>query len=95
MVKSKGLDPYKGIDVKDKIIAVYGEGPVNGRTLVPLPSGITQADLTGTRGTDWADAAMYARANGAAGVMILASNFLNENWGAVTQNFGRHETRRR
>ncbi len=89
MIKSKGLDPYKGIDVKDKIIAVYGEGQINGRTLVPLPSGVTQADLTGTRGTDWADAVMYARANGAAGVMILASNFLDENWGAVTQNFGR------
>lgn len=89
MVKSKGIDPYKGIDVKDKIIAVYGEGPINGRTLVPLPSGITQADLTGTRGTDWADAVTYARANRAAGVMVLASNFLDENWGAVTQNFGR------
>ncbi len=89
MIKSKGLDPYKGIDVKDKIIAVYGEGQIGRSNLVPLPSGVTQADLTGTRGTDWADVVTYARTNGAAGVMVLASNFLHENWSAVTQNFGR------
>lgn len=92
MVKSKNLNPYAGIDVKDKIIAVYGEGQVGGRNLVPLPAGVTQADLTGERGTDWADAVTYARNNGAAGVMVLASSFLNDNWGAVVQNFGRSRT---
>ena len=93
MIKSKNLNPYAGIDVKDKIIAVYGEGNVNGRNLVPLPAGITQADLPNAgRGTDWADAVTYARANGAAGVMVLASNFLDDNWGAITQNFGRSRT---
>lgn len=89
MIKSKNLNPYAGIDVKDKIIAVYGEGQISGRNLVPLPSGVSQADLTGERGTDWADVVTYARNNGAAGVMVLASNFLDQNWGAVVQNFGR------
>lgn len=92
MIKSKNLNPYAGIDVKDKIIAVYGEGQIGGRNLVPLPAGVTQADLTGERGTDWADAVTYARNNGAAGVMVLASSFLNDNWGAVVQNFGRSRT---
>jgi hypothetical protein len=89
MIKSKGLNPYANVDVKGKLVAVHGEGPIGGRTLVPLPAGITQADLSGTRGTDWADAATYARANGAAGVLVLPSKFLTENWSAVVQNFGR------
>jgi Zn-dependent M28 family amino/carboxypeptidase len=92
MIKSKNLNPYAGIDVKGKIIAVFGEGQLGGRSLVPLPAGVTQADLTGTRGTDWADAVSYARDNGAAGVMVLSSNFLNDNWSAVTANFGRSRT---
>jgi len=89
MIKSKGLNPYEGIDVKGKLVAVYGEGAINGRNLVPLPAGVTQADLTGKRGTDWADAVTYARENGAAGVLVLPSKFLTENWGAITSNFGR------
>ncbi len=89
MIKSKGLNPYQTIDVKGKIIAVYGEGPVTGRSLVPLPAGLAPADLTGTRGQDWADVSTYARANGAAGVLVLPSKFLTENWDAVRQNFGR------
>ena len=89
MVKSKGLDPYKGIDVKGKMIAVFHEGQVAGRNIVPLPAGVTQADLTGTRGQDWADVITYAREHEAAGVMVLASNFLDSNWNAITQNFGR------
>ncbi|HMS11126.1 MAG TPA: hypothetical protein PKE66_16680, partial [Pyrinomonadaceae bacterium] len=63
MIKSKNLNPYAGIDVKDKIIAVYGEGQISGRNLVPLPSGVSQADLTGERGADWADVVTYARNN--------------------------------
>lgn len=90
MIKSKNLNPYANIDVKGKLIAVYGEGQLSGRFLVPLPAGVTPADVpNATRGTDWADAATYARANGAAGVLILPSKFLNENWSAVTANFGR------
>ncbi len=89
MIKSKNLNPYQGLDVKGKIIAVFGEGVIGGRNLVPFPAGVTQADLTGTRGVDWADATTYARENGAAGVMVLGSKFLASNWGMVTQMFGR------
>lgn len=90
MVKSKGLNPYAELDVKGKIIAVYSEGQPGRNGLVPPPAGITQADLPQAgRGTEWADAVTYARNNGAAGVIVLPSKFLQENWSAVTQNFGR------
>ena len=89
LIKSKNLNPYQNIDVKGKIIAVYGEGQISGRNLVPLPAGVTPADLTGERGKDWADAVTYARNNGAVGVMVLPSKFLAENWAAVSQQFGR------
>ncbi|MBP6003477.1 MAG: M20/M25/M40 family metallo-hydrolase [Pyrinomonadaceae bacterium] len=89
MVKSKGLNPYANIDVKGKFIAVYSDGPSSGRNLVAMPAGVTQADLSGERGKDWADATTYARANGALGVIVVASGFLADNWGMVTQMFGR------
>ncbi len=89
MIKSKDLDPYRGLDVKGKMIAVYGEGQASNRNLVPLPAGITQADLSGTRGTDWADVSTYARANGAAGVIVLPSKFLVDNWAQLSSSFGR------
>src|SRR5256712_13268752 len=43
MIKSKNIDAYQGVDVKDKIVVVFGEG---------LPKGVSQGDLTGTRGED-------------------------------------------
>ncbi|MEQ1603572.1 MAG: M28 family peptidase [Pyrinomonadaceae bacterium] len=91
MIKSKGLNPYEGLDVKGKIIAVYGEGQPSQRGIVPMPAGVTQADLPNAgRGTEWADAATYARANGAAAVLVLPSKFFAENWSMITQNFGRN-----
>ena len=91
MVKSKGLNPYANLDVKGKIIAVLGEGQPSQRTIVPMPAGVTQADLPNAgRGTEWADAATYARNNGAAGVLVLPSKFFADNWPMVTQNFGRN-----
>ena len=92
LIKSKNLNPYQNLDVKGKFIAVYGEGQVSQRALVPLPAGVTQADLTGERGKDWADVTSYARANGAAGVIVLPSKFLAENWAIISQAFGRART---
>ena len=92
MIKSKNLNPYAGLDVKGKIIAVYSDAaPAAGggfqRTLVPLPAGVTQADIPQAgRGTDWADVATYAFANGAAGVMILPSKSVN--WAALQRAGG-------
>jgi hypothetical protein len=90
MIKSKGLNPYEGIDVKGKIVAVFSEGQPSQRGLVPPPAGITPADTPNTtRGTDWADPITYANANGATGIIILPSKWLTDNWSLLTQNFGR------
>ena len=90
MIKSKNMNPYANIDVRGKVIAVFGEGPMGNRNLVPMPAGVTQADLPAAgRGTEWADVSTYARANGAAGILLLPSKFLLENWPAITANFGR------
>jgi len=89
LIKSKGLNPYANVDIKGKIVAVYSEGPMGGRNLVPLPAGIVQSEITGARGTDWADPVSYARANGAAGIVILSSKYITENWQALVQNVSR------
>src|SRR6185436_5789240 len=44
VIKSKNLDSYQGINVKDKIIVVVGQG---------FPRGTTRADFAGTMGVDW------------------------------------------
>jgi len=89
MIKSKNLNSYQNIDVKGKYVAVYAEGIPSNRYIVPLPSGVSAADLQGERGKDWADAVTYARQNGAVGVIVLPSKFLQENWDGLRQQFGR------
>lgn len=79
-VKSKGIDPYQGLDVKGKIVVLYDGGFPNPNTLTPMPAGVTQADLTGTKGTDWADPMTYARQNAAAGLILIASPQLQSRW---------------
>src|SRR5258706_3173762 len=50
VVKSKNIDAYKGVDVKDKIIVIFGEG---------LPQGVTRADVSaGKMGEDWSSPAL-------------------------------------
>ncbi|HEY2846281.1 MAG TPA: M28 family peptidase [Pyrinomonadaceae bacterium] len=87
MIKSKNLNPYAGLDVKGKYIAVYGEGQGGFGTVVPIPEGVTAADVPRTtRGTDWADVTTYAAANGAAGVIVLPSKAISQNWGQLQRN---------
>ena len=89
MIKSKNVNSYQNLDVKGKYIAVYGEGIPSNQYIVPLPAGVSAADLKGERGKDWADAVTYARQNGAVGVIVLPSKFLQENWDGLRQQFGR------
>ncbi len=89
MVKSKGIDAYQGADVKGKIVVLYSDGFPNQNSLTRLPAGTTQADLTGTKGTDWADPVTHARQSGAVGVILLASPQLQAGWGQVRQFFSR------
>lgn len=68
--KSKNIDAYRGVDVRDKIvIATAG-----------LPQGVTRADLKGKPGEDWEDAESYARRNGAKGIIYIPRTRDIERW---------------
>src|SRR5712671_6686733 len=71
VVKSKNIDAYQGIDVKDKIVVVFGEG---------MPAGVTRADLTGKMGEDWISPALYAQQHGAKGVLAIADYGMLLRW---------------
>ena len=74
VIKSKNLNPYQGVDVKDKIMVVLG-APFPG-----LPRGITRADLAGTQGVDWSSPAIYAQQHGARGVLVIPDSQTSQNW---------------
>src|SRR6185436_17960133 len=74
VIKSKNLNPYEGIDVKDKIIVVMG-APFPG-----FPRGVTRADLAGRQGVDWMSPGGYAQQNGAKGVLAIADPQTLQNW---------------
>lgn len=80
MVKSKNVDAYNGVDVKDKIVVVYGQGFPRANSATNMPTGVTQADLAGTKGTDWADPLVYARNSGAKGMIVIASPQAQAAW---------------
>lgn len=80
MVKSKNIDAYKGVDVKGKIVVLVGNGFPNPNTLTGMPSGVSQSDLTGTKGEDWADPITYAASSGAAGIIVIASPQIQSSW---------------
>lgn len=72
-IKSKSPDPYKGIDVKGKVVVLSGQG---------LPRGMNfqQLRAAGQQGVDWIDPATYARQNGAVGIITLASPQVMSGW---------------
>ena len=76
VVKSKNLNAYQGVDVKDKIIVIYGDG---------IPKGVTRADLTGKMGEDWLSPALYAQRNGAKGVLAIADASMQSRWEQTRQ----------
>lgn len=63
VIKSKNMNPYEGVDVKDKIMVVSGGDSI--------PKGVAFADLSGKRGEDWLDPVIYAQKNGAKGIIVL------------------------
>jgi hypothetical protein len=78
VIRSKNLDPYQGVDVKDKIIVVVGSGQ-------GFPKGITRADLAGRQGEDWSSPLVYAQQHGAKGVLVIADSQSVQNWEALRQ----------
>jgi Zn-dependent M28 family amino/carboxypeptidase len=72
-IKSKNLDPYKGIDPKGKIAIIFT--PPDG-----LPRGITRGDLSGKRGEDWVDPVEYAKRQGVVGIVVVPDFQYMANW---------------
>ena len=70
MIAAKGVDPFKGLDVKGKILVVASG----------LPAGITQADLIGTPGTDYSWASLSAQKNGAIALITIPDAATLANW---------------
>ena len=70
VIKSKSIDPYKGIDVKDKVVVVVNS----------LPKGVTFSDLKGPVGGDWMSPAFYAQTNGAKAVINFPTFGNLANW---------------
>jgi Peptidase family M28/PA domain len=80
VVKSKNIDAYQGIDVKDKIVVVFGEG---------MPQGVTRADLNaGKMGEDWVSPALYAQQHGAKGVVVVPEYGMLLRWEQTRQRLG-------
>jgi hypothetical protein len=59
VLKSKNINPYQGLDVKDKIVVVVNS----------LPKGVTFNDLQGKAGDDWFSPPLYAQTHGAKAVI--------------------------
>ncbi|MDQ3798140.1 MAG: M20/M25/M40 family metallo-hydrolase [Acidobacteriota bacterium] len=70
VLKSKNINPYQGIDVRDKIVVVTNN----------LPKGVTFNDLQGKPGDDWFSPPLYAQANGAKAVISFVGFGGLSNW---------------
>ncbi|HEX8637608.1 MAG TPA: M28 family peptidase [Pyrinomonadaceae bacterium] len=73
MIKSKNLDPLKGVDARGKAVVIYSDN---------LPRGMTFQELfaSGKQGEDWADPATYAKQNGAVGLIFVGTPNVMKNW---------------
>ncbi|MDT5060795.1 MAG: hypothetical protein QOH63_1254 [Acidobacteriota bacterium] len=78
VIKSKNIDPYQGIDVKDKIVVFLGGG---------LPKGVSFADLSSDKkGVDWIQPDTYAETHGAKGIISIPNKQTLSNWERLRQN---------
>ena len=69
-VKSKNLNPYQNLDVKDKIVVALGG----------FPKGLLPTDLAGKQGEDWANPIDSAQKHGAKGLIFIPSPQALTNW---------------
>ena len=76
VIKSKNINPYQGVEVKDKVVVVVNN----------LPKGITGADLKGPLGGDWMSPAYYAQTNGAKAVINFPTFSTLVNWEGTRWN---------
>ncbi len=76
VIKSKNINPYQGVEVKDKVVVVVNN----------LPKGVTGADLKGPLGGDWMSPAYYAQTNGAKAVINFPTFSTLVNWEGTRWN---------
>ena len=76
VIKSKNINPYQGVEVKDKVVVVVNN----------LPKSITGADLKGPLGGDWMSPAYYAQTNGAKAVINFPTFSTLVNWEGTRWN---------
>jgi hypothetical protein len=68
VVKAKNLNAYEGLDVRDRIVVVTGDG----RT---PPPGVTEQEITGSSSASWESPISYAQKNGARALVFVPRNF--------------------
>ncbi len=91
MVRSKGIDAFSGIDVAGKVV-VLSSPTFSPRTTIPRPSGVTDDDLKGEVGVDWASPIDYAKKKGAVAVIVIAPPQLQGMWQQLMNFLGRGST---
>jgi hypothetical protein len=67
-IKSKNIDAYEGLDVKDKIVVVSGNG-------TSPPPGVSINDIKAGTVGDWESPISYAQKHGAKALIIVPRNF--------------------
>ncbi len=88
LVKSRGIDAYAGVDVAGKIVVLHSP-TFSQQTMIPRPAGVTQDDLKGEVGVDWASPVDYAKKKGAAAVVVIAPPQLQGMWPQLRNFLGR------
>jgi hypothetical protein len=68
VISSKNLNAYQGLDIKDKIVVVTGDG----RT---PPPGVTLQEMAELRPGSWETPLSYAQKHGARGLVLVPQNF--------------------
>lgn len=88
MVKSKGIDAFAGVDVAGKIVVLSSAG-FSQQTVIPRPAGVTDDDLKGEVGVDWASPVEHAKKKGASAVIVIAPPQLQNMWPQLRNFLGR------
>lgn len=91
LVRSKGIDAYSSLDPAGKVVVIAPTG-FSPRSLAPRPAGVTDDDLKGTKGVDWANPLDYAKARGAVAVIVIAPPQLQTMWPQLRNFLGRGST---
>ena len=89
--KTKGIDPYKGLDLNGKIAVLLSSDNPRGFPTA-TPKGVTRPDFAGKRGESWMDPIAYAKKKGAVGIIAIASDKAQQGWDRIRKGQERGRT---